>query len=144
MPVNLQLLLERSTITIDKIGISEMPKKGVYVFFEGNKAIYVGRSNRLKKRLKEHSSDSSDQYSATLAFRIAKSRTSNLTAGGKKRTNAQLMKDKGFIRKFEAAKRRISKTKIRFISIDDQVEQAIFEIYAHLEFGTKLNDFRTH
>ena len=144
MPTNLKLLLEQLPITIDKIGINKMPQKGVYVFFEDTKPIYVGRSNRLKERLKEHSSSSSDHYSATLAFRIAKKSALVLQIRAKKRTNEQLMKNSDFVKKFKAAKERISRVKIRYIPIEDQIEQAIFEIYAHLELDTELNDFNTH
>ena len=141
MPLRLLSLLEQPLIAIDDIGITQVPQKGVYVFFEGNNPIYVGRSNRLKNRLKEHSQRSSDRYSATLAFRIAKQNTSTLQ---KKQTNEQLMKNRDFVEEFEAAKDRIARTKIRFIGIEDQIEQAMFEIYVHLALGTELNDFSTH
>ncbi len=146
MPLRLQSLLEQPPIAIDDIGITQVPQKGVYIFFEGegNKPIYVGRSNRLKKRLKEHSQRSSDRYSATLAFRIAKQNTLILQKKERKQTNEQLMKNSDFVEEFEAAKDRIAGTKIRFIEIEDQIEQAIFEIYAALAFNTKYNDFRTH
>ena len=140
MPLLLQSLLKRPLIAIDDIGITPVPQKGVYVFFEGNKPIYVGRSNRLKKRLKEHSQRSS-VHSATLAFRIAKQNTSTLQ---KKQTNEQLMKNRDFVEEFEAAKDRIARAKIRFIEIEDQIEQAMFEIYASLALGTELNNFGTH
>ncbi len=141
MPLRLQSLLEQPLIARDDIGITQVPQKGVYVFFEDNKPIYVGRSNRLKKRLKEHSQRSSDHYSATLAFKIAKQNTLTLQ---KKQTNEQLMKNRDFVEEFEAAKDRIARTKIRFIEIEDQIEQAMFEIYASLALGTELNDFGTH
>ncbi len=141
MPLRLQSLLEQPLIAIDDIGITQVPQKGVYVFFEGDKPIYVGRSNRLKKRLKEHSQRSSDRYSATLAFRIVKQNTSTLQ---KKQTNEQLMKNRDFVEEFEAAKDRIARTKIRFIGIENQIEQAMFEIYAALTLNTKYNDFSTH
>ncbi len=144
MPLRLQSLLEQLLIAIDDIGITQMPQKGVYVFFEDDEPIYVGRSNRLKKRLKEHSQRSSDHYSATLAFRIAKQNTSTLQRKEKKQTNEQLMKNRDFFEEFEAAKDRIARTKIRFIEIEGQIEQAIFEIYASLALGTKFNDFGTH
>ncbi len=113
-------------------------------FFEDNKPIYVGRSNGLKKRLKQHSQRSSVHNSATLAFKIAKQNTSTLQIKERKQTNEQLMKNSDFVEEFEAAKDRIARTKIRFIEIEDQIEQAMFEIYASLAFGTKLNDFSTH
>ena len=141
IPLRLQSLLEQPPIAIDDIGITQVPQKGVYVFFEDDKPIYVGRSNRLKKRLKEHSQRSSDRYSATLAFRIAKQNTSTLQ---KKQANEQLMKNRDFVEEFEAAKDRIARTKIRFIRIKDQIEQAMFEIYAALALNTRYNDFGTH
>jgi len=144
MPSYLQSLLKQPLIAIDDIGITQVPQKGVYIFFEGNKPVYVGRSNRLKKRLKEHSQRSSDHYSATLAFRIAKKNTSTLRIKDRKQTNEQLMKNGDFVKEFKAAKERISRAKIRFIEIEDQIEQAMFEIYASLELGTELNVFSTH
>jgi len=144
MPLLLQSLLEQPLIARDDIGVIQVPEKGVYVFFENNKPIYVGRSNRLKKRIKEHSQISSDQYSATLAFRIAKQNTLILQKKWGKQTNEQLMKNSVFREKFEAAKDRIARTRIRFIEVKDQVEQAMFEIYAALVLDTELNDFSTH
>lgn len=144
MPMRLKSLLEQPPITIDDIGITDMPQKGIYVFFEGNKPIYVGRSNRMKKRLKEHSQRSSDHYSATLAFRITKQEYLSSQTDIKRPTNKQLMDDSVFREKFEAAKHRIAKTQIRFIGIESQAEQAILEIYAALELNTEFNDFRTH
>ena len=144
MPLLLQSLLKKPLIAIDDIGITPVPQKGVYVFFEGNKPIYVGRSDRLKKRLKEHSQRSSVHNSATLAFKIAKQNTSTLHKKEKKQTNEQLMKNRDFVGEFEAAKDRIARAEIRFIEIEDQIEQAIFEIYASLALDTELNDFGTH
>jgi len=143
MPLLLQSLLERPAIARDDVGIVQVPEKGVYVFFENNKPIYVGRSNRMKKRIKEHSQVSS-QYSATLALRIAKQDILILQKKRRKQTNEQLMKNSVFREKFEAAKDRIARTKIRFIEVKDQDEQALFEIYAALVLDTELNDFSTH
>lgn len=141
MPILLRLLESQSPIGIDNIRITQVPQKGVYIFFEGNKPIYVGRSNRLKERLKEHSQRSSDRYSATLAFRIAKQNTSALRTKERKQTNAQLMENRDFVEEFEAAKDRIARARIRFIEIEDQIEQAMFEIYASLTLDTELNVF---
>ena len=141
MPLRLQSLLEQPPIAIDDIGITQVPPKGVYVFFEVNKAIYVGRSNRLKERLKEHSQRSAVHNSATLAIRMAKR---NISTQQKKKTTKQLMEDSNFVKKFEVAKNRIARTEIRFIDIKDQAEQAMFEMYAILALKTEFNDFGTH
>ena len=141
MPLLPQSLSEQSPICIGDIGITDVPQKGVYVFFENNKPIYVGRSNRMKARLKEHSQRSSDHYSATLAVRIAKK---DISTPYKGKTTKQLMEDSIFHNKFEAAKSKIAKTRIRFIEIEDQAEQAMFEMYAILALNTEFNDFGTH
>jgi predicted GIY-YIG superfamily endonuclease len=144
MPLLLQSLLRQPPIIIDEIGITPVPQMGVYVLFEGDNPIYVGRSNRMKQRLKEHSQRSSDHWSATLAMRIAKQEYFSAQKEGRRRTNEQLMRNSVFREKFEAAKSRIAKTRIRFIEIEDQVEQTIFEIYAALVLDTELKDFSTH
>ena len=48
------------------------PDKGIYVFFEDGRPLYVGRSERMKKRVKQHSRRSSGHNSATFAFLLAK------------------------------------------------------------------------
>jgi predicted GIY-YIG superfamily endonuclease len=47
-------------------------KKGVYVFIEGDKAVYVGKTDNLGSRLKQHTADNSTHYSANFAFKIAR------------------------------------------------------------------------
>ena len=48
----------------------EAPQKGVYVLYENGQATYVGHSNTMRRRIREHGADSSDRYSATFAFRL--------------------------------------------------------------------------
>ena len=45
--------------------------RGVYVFFENEIPIYVGRTNNLKRRLREHAQGAT-HYDATFAFKLAK------------------------------------------------------------------------
>ena len=158
----LQELLEKEPIAIREIGKGpeKVPEQGVYVFFERDKAIYVGRSNHLKKRLKQHSQESSKR-SATLAIKMAKREMSKRGMStlqneeGKTLTVNQLFRNEAFKKEFEAAKDRIARMEIRWVEIKDQqieqamseikdqIEQAMFEIYVHLELGTEFNDFKT-
>ena len=48
----------------------DAPQKGVYVLYEGGEPIYVGRTNRMPDRVREHGADSSDRYGATFAFKL--------------------------------------------------------------------------
>ncbi len=135
MPELLKTLDESQPFLI-KDNLTDLPKQGVYVFYENDRAMYVGRSNRLKERLREHS-QSRQHYSATLAIKIAKKNMSTL------QTVKQLMDNEDFKKEFKDARDRIARMKIRCVKIENQIEQAMFEIYAHLERGTELNDFKT-
>ena len=59
-------------------------------------------------------------------------------------TRREKEKAPGFDRAFFEAKKRVAAMKIRVIGVEDQIEQALFEIYAHLALKTKYNDFGTH
>ena len=121
-----------------------LPKKGVYVFYEKDKAIYVGRSNRLKSRIQQHGRQSSMHNSASLAFRMAKEEMARLHDIPKDITRKELEEAPGFDMLFFNARLRVAQMKIRVIGINDQVTQALFEIYAALALNTKYNDFSTH
>ena len=47
-------------------------ERGIYVFYEGSRPMYVGRSDRIRARLSEHGRPSSDSNSASFAFNIAR------------------------------------------------------------------------
>lgn len=142
MPELLKRLESQSFLTRDNL--ARISKQGIYVFYENNKAIYVGRSNRLKERIQEHGRPSSDHYSATLAFNMAKK---EMNANENKRgltTRNELEKAPGFEKAFFLARKQVAKMQVKVIGIEDQIAQALFEIYAALTLNTKYNDFSTH
>lgn len=122
------------------IGILE---RGGYIFYENDKVLYVGRSNRLKARLQEHGRLSSTRNSASFAFNLAKEkmRAKEIPAYV---TSKQLEQAPGFDEAFFEAKNHVAQMKVRVIQIDDQVTQALFEIYAALALNAPYNDFSTH
>jgi len=68
-----ELLMElKSKPFITRDNLAGIPQKGVYIFYENGKALYVGRSNRLKQRIQQHGRRSSMHNSASFAFRLAK------------------------------------------------------------------------
>jgi predicted GIY-YIG superfamily endonuclease len=142
MPELLKRLESQSFLTRDNL--ARISKQGIYVFYENNKAIYVGRSNRLKERIQEHGRPSSDHYSATLAFNMAKK---EMNASRNKRglaTRNELEKAPGFEKAFFLARKQVAKMQVKVIGIEDQIAQSLFEIYAALTLNTKYNDFSTH
>ena len=86
-----------------------LPKKGLYLFSEEDNHLYVGRTNRLRDRLREHCMPSGTHFSATFAFRIARQQTGYLKATYKtKLSRPELVKDSVFGPAFEEAKKRVS------------------------------------
>ena len=141
MPELLQSLKESEAFEITNI-TQTIPKSGVYVFYENNKPIYVGRSNNMKKRLLQHGRKSSGHNQATFAFILTKKQMN--VDEKSKITRNQLEDTTGFDQEFNEQKLRVRKMRIRLIQIDDQITQALFEIYAALALNTHHNDFGTH
>ena len=50
--------------------VDKVPNKGIYVFYEDGKPLYVGRSNNLRARINGHGASSETQYGATFAFKL--------------------------------------------------------------------------
>ena len=114
--------------------------KGIYVLYEREKPMYVGRSDDLAERLLEHGQPSGGSETATLAFNMAKQKFSGSTSMARK----DLQKDKDFQLLFDAAKERIRKMDVRVVGVEDPIEQTILEVYAHLELHTPFNSFENH
>ena len=121
----------------------DLPQKGVYVFYEDGKPIYVGRSRNLRQRILNHSRPSSTHNSASFAFLLAREKTGCLRHTDS-RFRAQLEKDPNFEKIFKEQKARISRMKIKAVEIEDPNTQAIFEIYCSEKLRTSYNDFDTH
>ena len=138
-------LLEQlvSSAALDRSKSRRLPKRGTYVFYEGGKALYVGRSNRMKDRILEHGRPSSHRYSATFAFRLAKeaAKQKGIDLG---KTGAQLEEDAAFVDLFSQARERVSGMSVRAVEIKGAIGQTLFEVYAALELKTPHNDFDSH
>jgi hypothetical protein len=134
-------LLETPPVPINEL--KKIPKKGVYVFYENGKPIYVGRSRNLSRRFNQHSRQNSNHNSATFAFKIAKQDAKNDGVLVKKTRN-KLQTDEKFVPYFDKAKHRVSNMMLQVKEISDPVEQTLFEVYASLELKTEYNNWDTH
>ena len=125
---------------------SKMFRKGVYLLSEGEKHLYVGRSNDIKKRISGHSRPGATHRMAAFAFRLAREATGNLIATYKngEGSRSTLMEDENFVAAFDAAKARIRKMNLRFVEENDPVRQALLEIYVAVVLNTPYNDFDNH
>lgn len=123
--------------------LKDIPKRGIYVYYENDNPIYVGRSQNLRQRLRQHRQQSSDHHSATFAFLIAR-RDAYKTGLHIKGTREDLQKNNNFSQLFADAKRRVQHMKVQILQMDYPVEQTLFEVYAALELKTEYNTWETH
>src|SRR3990170_7023417 len=74
MPEDLAQL--KSSKLLSREELTEIPEKGIYVLYEENKPMYVGRSDHLKTRIQTHSRPSSGHGQSSLAFNLAREEAS--------------------------------------------------------------------
>lgn len=130
-----EALIQMEPVTLATLS-RNVPRSGVYLFSEGVSHLYVGRSKRLRHRLRYHCGSAKD---APFAFKLAREQS-----GKPKGTRATLLTDERFIATFQAAKDRIRKMQIRFIEEPDPNRQALLEIYITICVSAPYNDFDTH
>jgi hypothetical protein len=120
-----------------------LPERGVYVFSEGKRHLYVGRSNALRERYHRHFTH---PRGAAFAFLLARKMTGRKRdyrkgSGG---TRAELMKDPNFKAAFDEARKQMRNMDYRCVREDDPVKQALLEIYCAAVLKAKHNDFDNH
>ncbi len=132
----------------------ELPKEGgIYVLYDKEeKPIYLGRTKNIRQRIQLHIRDSSKEESATFAFNLTKkhfeeSKNKDILYNAKrKRTRKDLINDKEFLSVFNKKKELVKSMKLKYILVENDVIQTIFEPYLAVKLGTynKYNSFETH
>jgi len=141
----LRRLLSMAPVTPQSLP-PKMPRRGIYLLSEGERHLYVGRSNDIRKRIRGHSGTGATHLTAAFAFRLAREATGKLKASYKKGegSRAKLMEDPRFVDAFSSAKNRIRNMNLRFIEEADPVRQTLLEIYVAVVLKTPYNDFENH
>ena len=122
-----------------------VPDTGIYLLSEGNRHLYVGRSNRIRQRLGKHSQPSSPPNAAAFAFQLAREKTGKVKATYKKKgSRKDLMKNRKFREAFSNAKERIRNMDVRYVGESDPTTQCLLEVYAAVVLKTSYNSFDTH
>lgn len=120
------------------------PKSGIYLFSEGEKHLYVGRSNRIAERYRLHCGAAAKENQASFAWKL----TAEIMEHKATYRKGEGRKDKiiipEFAEAFRAAKERIRGMDYRFVEETDQTRQALLEAYVCIALGTPYNDFDTH
>ena len=123
----------------------DAPSECIYLFSEGSRHLYVGRTRHLRQRLRQHSIPASQHNQAVFAFRLARETTGRLTAAyTTEGSRMALSSDGEFAAAFVEAKRRIREMQVRYVEERDPLRQALLESYVAVVLKTPYNDFNTH
>ena len=123
-------------------GESHSTAGGIYVLYENDKPVHVGRTRCLRKRLQGHCSQS--HYHASFAFKRARERT-GIKADYKPGNSRKVLAESEHFRPvFLEQVATIRKMTYKFMPVGDPVEQYLLELYAAMELGTSMDEFDTH
>lgn len=114
----------------------------IYVFYLDGEPVHVGRTRNLQKRLRGHVAKS--HYSASFAFKRARAETGTRATYKKGEGRTELMADELFRTAFDRALAEVRGMSVRFLFVDDPIDQYLLELYAALELQTSLSEFDTH
>ncbi len=114
---------------------SELPSYGgIYVFYEKEKPIYVGRANNIRKRVQWHTRASSGSESATFAFNLAKNEYGEKLGITHKRK--ELMDIEIFKEIFTKHKLNLTNLEFKCICVENDILQTMFEPYLAYKLKT--------
>ncbi len=122
-----------------------LPERGIYLFSEGDRHLYVGRTDGMRRRIQTHCRPGATHFTATFAFRIAREATGMTKATYRSEgSRSSLMTHELFGPAFVEAKRRVRAMDLRFVEEADPTRQALLEIYVATVLQTPYNDFENH
>lgn len=124
---------------------NSLPKcRGIYVFYENEISIYVGRTNSIKNRIQWHTRPSSGSESASFAFNLAKRDYGS--KGEIKQTRKALMQIEEFKEIVNNHKLNLANVKFKYIAIENDILQTMLEPYLALKLNTYPlnNTFENH
>jgi len=122
-----------------------LPEKCIYLFSENGTALYVGRTNHFRQRMRQHSIAAAQHNQAVFAFRLARAETGKTDAGySRAGSRIALLSDPQFAAAFLRAKERVRIMELKYVEESDPLRQALLEIYVAVVLRTPHNDFETH
>jgi len=120
-----------------------LPKQGVYLFCKNGKALYVGRSNNIRRRYGQHTQLGASPNQAAFAMLIARKKA-RTPVDYSKGARERLLTNRKFMDEFRKAKKLIRKMEFLAVKECDQTRQALLEIYCSIALKTPYNDFIPH
>jgi hypothetical protein len=119
-----------------------MPQAGVYLLSEEERHLYVGRSDSMPKRFRNHYRGTHKQ--AAFAFKLAREATgvTNPTYQQVGSRDDLMTKDE-FIAAFQQARIRIGNMSLRYVEEADPLRQCLLEVYVSVVLGSSYNRWNT-
>jgi hypothetical protein len=115
---------------------------GIYLFSEGDRHLYVGRSNNIRQRYSGHwGAGAIGSFAMKLAREIT-NRPATYRAGPG--SQKDLLADPAFRHVFAQQKARISDMHFRYVEEASPVRQCLLEVYCAVVLCTPYNDFDNH
>ena len=115
----------------------------VYVFSDGNKHLYVGRSKRIRDRYGDHVLPGSGINDAPFAVSWARKQLGIPTAYSGQYTRNNLRQNKKFLAKFVEGKKYIRSLSFRYIEESDPLRKMLLECYGAIALKAPYNRFET-
>jgi len=115
-------------------------KPAVYAFVEDQKILHIGRTGNLKRRIQSHVRP--DHHSATFAFKLA--REGQPPTYKKEGSRGVLQQDPEFMQCFTRQIQRLKEMQVKYILVDDPIDQYLLELYAFMSSSLPLDEFDTH
>lgn len=119
----------------------------IYAFYDGDTVCYVGRSGdkqKLRKRIKNHQGLTHNAASYVYKRTCVQLGLLRVYKKGEGGTRSERMNDSAFREEFLRQRDILLKMSVRYVEIDDQIDQYLFELYATLHFGLDTSGFGTH
>ena len=117
-------------------------KPGIYLFLHEGKPERVGRSKSLRNRLRNHLRP--DHNSGAYAFKRARRRFGTKATYKKGDGRKELQGNPLFFALFLEEIERLKTLTIKWIVVENDVDQYLLELYAAMELDLPLDEFGTH
>ena len=119
-----------------------IPLHGIYLLSEGEKHLYVGRSDTMPTRLRNQCYGTHRQ--AAFAFKLAREAIgfTNVTYQ-RVGSRDELIKRVEFVEAFQQAQARIRIMDLRYVQENEALRQCLLEVYVSVALGTPYNGWDT-
>lgn len=138
--VHFAQLLSQPLLPVRGHGLTE--QKGIYVLYEGAAPVHVGRTRKIRQRLRAHCTP--NHNSASFAFKRARKELGRKASYSVTNSRAALQLDPVFGPCFQKHVAAVAEMQVRFLPLDDPIDQYLLELYAVLELGLPEDEFDTH